>query len=134
MSSPLWVISRMIFSFLGGETPGAGKDTDGLSHSHCVPFGGIRPYFIRPSSGLEKAFLKASRLKRDKACPKGRVKTEEEIKEDEDQKKKAQKQVFHNRFAQFALGDKNNNQKEDGFIGNPDTVAGMNPDFFVYQE
>jgi hypothetical protein len=32
------------------------------------------------------------------------------------------------------LGYENNNQKEDGFIGDPDTVADVKPDFFVSQE
>jgi len=56
------------------------------------------------SFSLEKVFLKPCSLKRDKACPEERVKTREEIKENNNQKKKAQKQVFNNGFARFALG------------------------------
>jgi hypothetical protein len=119
----------MIFSVSRGETPSAGKHTDGCRDRPFIIPGKLEIFF-----SLEKVFLKPSSLKRDKTCPEEWKKTREEIEENNNQEKKAQKQVFNNRFARFALGYENNNQKEDGFIGNPDSVADMNPDFFVSQE
>jgi len=69
----------MIFPVLRGETPSAGK--------------------LEILFSLEKVSFKPSSQKRDKACPEEREKAREEIKENNNQKKKAQKQVFNNRFA-----------------------------------